>query len=154
MPQSFTIETLYFEGEGKRALGISYFKGEEESLPDYINYKDCFLVSVPLKNVINMYTAKVHFKPVILINIELMIQKEYYLMEAPEADGLSKETTYFKNGWIDQIVLSTSKIKGLQLFKLKDVKHSPLYIYLDCVESILRRDIWGMTFEEVNVGEE
>ncbi|GAA0077311.1 hypothetical protein UT300005_16890 [Clostridium sp. CTA-5] len=154
----YSIENLTWEENAGETIGVGYFKGGGGSLPDFIIYKKQFLVSAKLKNVIEMYTDKMNYKLIIFNNIEAKVQKEYYSIEPIIVEGLGEGTTYFKNGFVDTEVLSQSKLKDYKIFRIKELEPTEfskphIFVDLDIVESILRRNLWGMTFEKTLVEE-
>lgn len=45
----YEIESLEWEERDGESIGIGYFKGKEEILPDFMVYKKQFLISAELK---------------------------------------------------------------------------------------------------------
>lgn len=154
----YKIENLEWEETEDRNIGIGYFTGEEEALPDFINYKKLFIVSLELKNVLEMYADEIEFNLIMLNNIEAKAQREYYIVKFPSLEGLHESSTYNKDNSVKLIVLSHKKIKDYKVFGLKELELTKfsrprIFVDLDIVESILRRDLWGMNFEELAVEE-
>ncbi|BCZ47339.1 hypothetical protein psyc5s11_34060 [Clostridium gelidum] len=154
----YRIESLEWEEKEGKTFGIGYFKGDEESLPDFIIYKKHFLASLELKNVMEMYTDELKFSLVIFNNIELQMQKEYYSIEAPLVEGLGEQTTYHKDDSVDKKVLSHKKLQDYKVFRLKELEPTQfsrphVFVDLDIVESALRRELWGIAFEKTLVEE-
>lgn len=154
MSYKYQIQSMDWQGEDEACFGMAYFKGHEEDLPDFFIYDKLFFVSAELKQVIEMYTNQVQFKLVMLNNIELKIQKEYYTIEAPRIDALGEHMTYLKNGWIDTMSFDCQKIADIKVFHLENIKANAftpvhLFVDLDLVESILRRALWGVYFQEI-----
>lgn len=152
----YKIENLQWEEIDGKNVGIGYFTGEEEALPDFISYKKLFLVSLQLKNVLEMYTDEIEFNPVMLNNIEAKAQKEYYSVELILVEGLDESSTYNKDNSIKEKVLSHKKLQDYKVFGLKELEPTQfsrphIFVHLDIVESALRRELWGMTFEETAV---
>lgn len=149
------IEWQEVEGE---IIGAGYFKGKEENMPDFINYKKEFLVSFELKEVLEMYTDDVKFNLITFNNIETKDQKEYYSVEMPVVEGLGESTTYNKDNTVKARVLSHKKLENYKVFGLKELAPTQfsgphIFVYLDIVESALRRGLWGMNFDEMVVEE-
>lgn len=154
----YKIQRIDWEEDKEKKFGVGYFTGREDEVPDFIIYEKKILVSKCLKEVIDKYSESVKFILVVLNNLELQIQKEYYMLEIPYIDALSEKTTYLKNGWINQMYFSEQKIAEYEVFQLEDKyanAYTPIHIYmnLDIVESILRRELWGMQFVPVLVEE-
>ena|GEM_PF-3055057 len=154
----YKIENLEWQENDGQTIGVGYFKGEEEDLPDFVNYKKQFLVSLELKNVLEMYTDEVNFKLLILNNLEEKSQKEYYSVEPLLVEGLGESTTYNRDGSAKEKVLSCKKLHDYKVFGIKELEPTQfskphIFVHLDIVESALRRELWGMTFEEMVVEE-
>lgn len=137
-------------------IGIIEFRGECDDIPDFLSYKRYFFVSEELKNTIEMFSYELTFQLVVFNNLEVNEQKQYYSINIPKIFGLDEKTTYLKNGEVDHIVLNYEKIKDNQIFKLEELeinKYSKQHIFLnlDIVESILRRELRGSEFKEVSV---
>jgi hypothetical protein len=152
----YKIENLQWEEIDGKNIGIGYFTGEEEALPDFISYKKLFLVSLDLKNVLEMYADEIEFNLVMLNNIEAKAQREYYVVKFPSLEGLHESSTYNKDNSVKHIVLSHKKIKDYKVFGLNELELTKfsrphIFVDLDIVESALRRELWGMTFEETAV---
>jgi len=155
---NYVIKKVEWDTSSSEPFGIGDFKGSYDSLPDlFIFGNECY-VSAELKEIMEMYTTEAEYRIVIFSNIEESIQKECYLVIAPEIDALGEKTTYLKNGWIDKKVFHRGKIGEYKLFDLEEndpggFRKKHLYIHLDLVESILRRKLWGMEFKEVMMEE-
>ncbi|AGX44624.1 hypothetical protein [Clostridium saccharobutylicum] len=148
-------EVEWQEIEGQN-IGTGYFKGKENDMPDFINYKKEFLVSLELKNVLEMYTYDVKFNLITFNNMEAKIQKEYYSVEAPLVEGLGESTIYNKDNTVKERVLSHKKLQNYSVFRLKELEPTQfsrphIFVHLDIVESALRRGVWGMNFDEMVV---
>ncbi|WP_297422728.1 hypothetical protein [Clostridium sp.] len=155
---NYKIENLEWQENDGQTIGVGYFRGEEEDLPDFINYKRLFLVSLELKKVLEMYTDEVNFKLLILNNLEKKAQKEYYCVEPLLVEGLGESTTYNKDGSVKEKVLSYKKLHDCRVFGIKELEPTQfsrphIFVHLDIVESALRRDLWGMDFDEMVVEE-
>lgn len=150
----YQIQQIAWHKENEQQFGVGYFKGEEEEVPDFIIFDKKILVSNALKQVMEMYDDLTQFTLVVLSNLELKVQKEYYMVEAVHVEALSEKTTYLKNGWIDTMYFSAQKVADYKVFHLQDEKanaFTPIHLFmdLDIVESILRRALWGMCFKEI-----
>lgn len=67
-------------------------------------------------------------------------------------DALSDKAIFFKNGWIDKIVLDADKIGDYNIFQIKAGVDYYFIVSLDVVESMLKRGLFvGIKFEEVEV---
>ncbi|HEX3076039.1 MAG TPA: hypothetical protein VHQ24_04145 [Lachnospiraceae bacterium] len=152
----YSIGDILWDTSNGEVFGMGTFEGEAESIPDlFIHWKE-FYVSLELKKVLEMYTVDTTFRSVTLSNLKEAVQKQYYIVEAPEIEALGESTTYQFNGFVNQAVFDRTRIGDYQLFDLKAGKDTPyarkhLYANLDIVEGILRRRLWGMQFQELRL---
>lgn len=126
-------------------------KGNEDSIyPDFIQ-APVLLASEELHNIFKWYEDTIIYKIAVFTNLELKTQKVYRLVLTDVIDGLSDETTYFKNGWVENIVLDKEKIKDYNIFQIKAGVEYYFIVSLDVAESILKRSFTGIKFKEVEV---
>lgn len=126
-------------------------EGESDSIyPDLIQ-APVLMVSERLKKIFEMYEDDLIYKTVILTNLELKTQEVYRLVITDVIEALSGKTTYFKNNWEDHIVLDSKKIGEKQIFHLRTSQTTYLVASMDVVESILKRGLVGIEFEEIEV---
>ncbi|CUU48318.1 hypothetical protein [Clostridium beijerinckii] len=154
----YKIEDLEWQQIEGEIIGTGYFKGNEDNMPDFINYKKEFLVSLELKAVLEMYTDDVKSNLITFNNIETKAQKEYYSVEPPLVEGLGESTTYNKDNTVKERVLSHKKLQNYKVFGLKELvptkfSRPHIFVHLDIVESALRRGLWGINFDEMVVEE-
>lgn len=152
----YEIKEIEWQKVDGEIIGAGYFKGKEDNMPDFINYKKEFLVSLELKDVLEMYTDEVKFNLITFNNIEAKAQKEYYRAEPPVVEGLGKSTIYNKDNTVKKRVLSHKKLQDYKVFRLKELEPTQfsrphIFVDLDIVESALRRGLWGMNFDEMTV---
>lgn len=154
--ESFSLEEIEEENEVKKLVGMVSFKGNLEDLPDFISYKNDFFVSSELKKVMEMYSDDLIYTLVIFNNIDVKIQKEYYKIEAPLIKGLSEKSIYYKDNSVKEKIIKYELVRDYPIFRLKEIESTKfsskhIFAHLDIVESSLRRNLWGMLFEEVIV---
>lgn len=152
----YTLKDLKWCRSKDEDIGIIEFSGSCEYIPDFLSYKRYFFVSEELKKVLEMFSYELTFQLVVFNNLDMNEQKQYYSINIPVISGLDEETTYLKNGEVDHIVLNYEKIRDNQVFKLEEFEANQyskqhLFVNLDIVESILRRELWGCEFKEVSL---
>ncbi|MCL1989319.1 MAG: hypothetical protein FWG67_00350 [Defluviitaleaceae bacterium] len=125
-----------------------YVRGSPDSIFLDIYTWPLYLVSEKVKEVIEAYEHRVIFKPVILANIEHRIQKRYHLMMVDQIDAIAKETTY-RLDKITKLVIDESKTEGRGIFEISTSKDHYLIVKLNVMESMLRRDVQGLDWEEI-----
>jgi hypothetical protein len=127
-------------------------KGNENSVyPDLIQ-APILLVSDELHKIFKLYENTVVYKIAVFSDLKMQKQKVYRLVLPELLDALSDKAVYFKNGWIDKIVLDSGKIGNYNIFQIKAGVDYYFVVSLDVVESMLKRGLFvGIKFEEVEV---
>lgn len=126
--------------------------GDENSIyPDFIQ-APVLLISDELHKLFKLYENTVVYKIAVFSDLKRMKQKVYRLVLPELLDALSDKAVYFKNGWIDKIVLDADKIGEYNIFQIKAGVDYYFIASLDVVESMLKRGLFvGIKFEEVEV---
>lgn len=132
------ITVLYILGNG------------DEAYPDFIE-NPVYMVSECMQKVLDMYEDDLVFKKVALFNKEAQTQANYYQLLTDHIEGLSDRTGFYPDGTEKQIILDRQKVKEHSVFQLKGCRGNYLIVTLDIVESLLRRHVQGISFEEIEV---
>ena len=127
-------------------------KGNENSVyPDFIQ-APVLLVSDELHKIFKLYESTIVYKIAVFSDFKMEKQRVYRLVLPELLDALSEKAIYFKNGWIDKIVLDSNKIGDYNIFQIKAGVDYYFIVSLDVVESMLKRGTFtGIKFEEVEV---
>lgn len=111
-----------------------------------------YLISEELYKVFKLFESTLIFKIAVFTNLELKTQRVYRLLIPDMLQVLHKDTTYFKNGWVKDIVLDRRKIKDFNIFQIKAGVDYYLIINIDVLEYMLKRELnLGVKVEEVEV---
>ncbi len=128
-----------------------YVKGDEKSIfPDLLQ-SPTLMLSEKLYQVLKYYDADVIYKIAILTDRKMKRQEIYRLMLPKTQQVLSKDTIYFKNGWIDKPVLRADIEAGKRIFYISEGITHHLIVTDEVLESILMREMVGIQYEEVSV---
>lgn len=123
-----------------------------EEAPDFIQ-SPVQMVSLMMKSVLDMYEDELIFKKVALINKEKKSEMVYYQVLMDEIEGLSNTVERYPNNTEKKIVLDNKKIGAHKVFMLADSRMKDPIVSLEVVESMLRRHVTGVLFQEVEVVE-
>ena len=66
-------------------------------------------------------------------------------------DMLSGKSEFYPNGSVKRLVLDAEKIGEHHIFWLNDRRFRNLFVSMEIVESLLRRNVTGIQFREVEV---
>lgn len=118
--------------------------------PDIVE-APALMVSDELHKIFKWYENTIIYKAAVFSDLKMERQDVYRLVLPDVIEALSEKTTYFKNGWVDKIVLDKKKIGDYNIFRIKAGNDYYFIVSLDVVESILKRSFMGIKFKEVEV---
>lgn len=120
---------------------------------DFIDIIDdsIFLVSKMVRDTILMFTPKQKFKLFCVVNKYNHSSAEYYLPVFPVINCLSEETQFSNYHQLIKLVLNKAEVKNYVLFKLKGIEKNTIVLRIDLAESLLRREVRGMSLKRVEV---
>lgn len=110
-----------------------------------------YMVSEMAFDVIDMYEDDLPRRKIVMIHKEESRQLIYYHLLLREMAMLHELTEYYPNGMEKRLVLDAKKIGYHKAFLLADSKLKLPVVSLEVVESLMRRGVTGVTFQEVEV---
>jgi hypothetical protein len=124
---------------------------ESYDQPDVLD-DSLFLVSDTVKHVFSFYEPDFPCRPVILL-CGKTVQMTYNLPVFEEIPCLheSSERGEYNKTVIKKIVLARSALGNKSIFKIADTYYRYIVIRLDAAESLLRREVKGLSFCELDV---
>lgn len=121
-----------------------------ETSPDFIQ-SPIQMVSDTVKQVFVMYEDYMVFPSIVITNSKEERMLKYYHLLPERLDVFSEQTEFYPNGSVKRLVLDKDKIGENKVFMLPDLRFSHPFVSLEVVESLLRRKVTGILFEEVEV---
>ena len=109
------------------------------------------MFSERLQDILDAYEPGLIFKEVVLIHKENSLQYWYVHTLMEQLEAVSEWTEYYPNQTVKKLVLDREKIGRHHLFLLKDSRRKDPIVSLALAESLLRRNVTGLCFEEVEV---
>ena len=103
------------------------------------------------KEILEAYEPTLFFQEVVLIHKENALQYQYVHTLMEQVEAVSDKTEYYPNGTVKRMVLDASKIGRHNLFLLEGNHRKDPIVSLALAESLLRRQVVGICFEEVEV---
>lgn len=139
------------EEKYKDSTNIPVSGNENSIYPDLIQ-APVLLISDELHKLFKLYENTIVYKIAVFSDLKRNKQKVYRLVLPELVEALSDKAVFFKNGWIDKIVLDAGKICDYNIFQIKAGVDYYFIVSLDVVESMLKRGLFvGIKFEEVEV---
>lgn len=129
-----------------------YHYSDEVEVTDLLT-EPTLMVSSALKKVLFLYNEAIEAKSVKLFAVEdeIDIAPEYWILNVPDVDCLSDEVKFQPNGTAEKLILKRNAIGKEDVFKVRGTLENFIIISTAVVESILRRKLYGIGFEEVEV---
>lgn len=109
------------------------------------------MITERTKRVFAMYEPTIIFKKIVMINKKKQSQLVYYLPLIYKVDALADCIERYPNGQEKKIILDHGKIGEHKIFLLKNSMVKKIIVKIDVVESLLRRKLLGVTFQEIEV---
>ncbi len=135
---------------------IIVFKVKVDEKSEFLDIMDnqLFLISKPMKEIIEKYDRDILFKTLALIDQLHKRQENYYLPIVEELEALSDAAELNLNKTVvKKLILNKEKIQGRKIFKIKESSKTLIVVRLDVAESLLRRNFKGIKLERVEVRE-
>jgi len=151
LPKSLQLDNITREQiESFQKTDIIYVKeNQDNEYPGYIE-KSIKLISNRIMRIMSKYQQNIIFKPVILIEKENNRQVEYHFMVPPEIECGEETSIRDAVGNVKEFILDEKKVGSFRIFLARDYGNN-LLVRLDVAESILRREVYGVSFEKVNM---
>jgi hypothetical protein len=113
-----------------------------------------FLISKPMKDILEKYDDEIIFKTLALIDKLHNKQENYYLPILEEVEVLSDKAELNLNKTVvKKLILNKEKLQGKKILKIKESSKPLIVVRLDVAESLLRRNFKGIKLERVEVSE-
>lgn len=121
-----------------------------ECAADFIK-SPVYMASEMAFDVIDMYEDDLTRKKIVMIHKEEARQLVYFHLLLKELETVHELTEYYPNGMEKRLVLDAEKIGHHKAFLIADSKIKLPVVSLEVVESLLRRGVTGVTFQEIEV---
>lgn len=133
---------------------IIVFKVKTSDGSEFLDILDnqLFLISKPMKEIIEKYDSGIIFKTLALMDKPNNKQKNYYLPIIEELEALSEAAELNLNKTVvRKLILNREKIQEKKVFKIKESSRALIIVRLEVAESLLRRNFKGIKLERVEV---
>ena len=121
----------------------------ESIFPDIITHPR-FMVANKFTEVLRTYEPGLIFKYIVLFDKQNRRSQMYAMPEIEAITCLSEQSELsLDRSDIKHIVIKEEKVKGRRLFLIGDVKKQYVVVELHLVESLLRREMTGLSIQEV-----
>jgi len=127
-----------------------YIKERAEN--DYVDFieKPIPLISDKLKRVFDMYHKDIFYKPVVLADVKNMKQSLYWLAVPKAIECLSDQSEFKLDGAVKKLVIDERKASLNKIFSITGLLEYIVIVNQDVAESILRRDLYGITLKKID----
>lgn len=117
-------------------------KANKELYFPEVLFHPCFMVSKKIKEILKSYEPNLHYKEIILLDMQNGKTSVYYIPYLEEIDCLVKEQSRFGNyqGLIKEGAIDREQVEDWSVFYLKHNSKKYYVVRHDLLESMLRRD--------------
>ena len=132
---------------------VAYYRySDDMEVPDIL-MEPTLMVSPELKAVLSLYNPEIKAKSVKMFAVEeeISLAPEYWVLCIPELFCLSDEVEILPNGSVEKLILQRNAIGKEDVFKVAGTLENYVIVSTPVVESILRRKLYGVGFQEVEV---
>lgn len=141
-------ELCYWDS-GKKDYDFSYTIENENSIYTDIIEAPLYMVSETISRVVTMYDPSVITKRVSLVNREKKTLRKYQLLLLEPIDCLHESSEFYPDKTVKRFILDKEKVKGQEIFQVAGVDRMDVIVSLNIAESVLRRDVFGVQFQEI-----
>lgn len=119
----------------------------------YLDYleKPRRIVSDDLKELLAKYEDNLDFTAIVFTDVKKGTQRVYWLMDIAKKNCISRETTYYPDGQMKELVIDSKKVELNCVFQVDGKKESFTLVNLEVAESMLRRPFLGIQLQRVKL---
>lgn len=134
---------------------VTYFDyAPDFDVPDYV-VTPTPMVSSRLRKVFHMYDDSIEFKSVQNYTSQekdaFKLAPSYYVYYVEQTPCLHKDSIIAPNGAVTDLVLKGSELRNKDIIVVGGIQEKITIVSLALAESILRRRMFGIDFEEVKI---
>lgn len=145
----------YEEVNALPRLAVAYYTNYENIEYPAIIHEPVFMVDDALKRLLKLYDEDVLFKGLHVydecLDEENVQMHKYWAIGVQAYNCLHPHVRFYPNGSLEQLVLQQDKLPEKNIFKVGGIQEERIIISEAVVESILRRHMYGIEIEEIEI---
>ena len=145
---SVEYDTSYADKVREHTL-LHTIESDKSSYPDVLE-EPLYMVSQKVREGIELYDETAIYKKVSMVNMPRKKRSEYNVLLVDRIDCLHEDAEFYPDKSIKNLVLDRKKIGDRVIFKVKGIGPAYMIVSLDIVESLLRRNCYGVKFTKVD----
>lgn len=154
-PKRYVPAMTHTDFRAIEKVSVAYIQYEhQQEIPDILAHPT-YMVSDELRKILHMYDENISFKAVQVFPDQKKYVKEaaktYWIYDCVMENCLHPDTVILPNGTMEQIILDKRKIRGRDIFRLQRTLENKIVVSLAVVESILRRNLYGIGIEKLSM---
>ena len=154
-PGLYTAQMTHQDFKKLDKACVAYIKYENtQEIPDILT-QPTYMISDMIRKVMKMYDERISFKALQVYPDKKedisVASKTYWIYDCVMEDCLHQDTVIYPNGALKEVILDQHKIKGRDIFRIKEIIENKTIISLAVAESIMRRNPYGVGLERVQV---
>ena len=128
--------------------GLNTIESDKSSYPEVLE-EPLYMVSKEIRDILELHDDAIICKEVAMVNLPRKSEKDYAILLTDRIDCLHEEAEFYPDKSIKKLVLDRGKIGERRVFKVKGIGPAYIIVSLDIVESIIRRNCFGVKFTKV-----
>lgn len=141
------------EFDNTPGMTVEYFRNSQELEKPDVLYSPAFLVSDGFKRLLRAYDSKMQFKGIRCYPEEIDDPEAllYWWPYLRKIKCLSDRTEKYPNGLIKHLVINEKDTQGRPILMVEGTLETIVLVSMELAESMLRRALWGMDYEAVDM---
>ena len=155
---SFTGETFLKEYDDTQFESLDILQIANFEMNDWLEIPDILtnptmLISDKLKNIFELYDTNIEYRGIQLFpkTPETSVSPLFWIPKVKEISCLHTETQFYPNKWLKNLVIDQRKTEKHSIIKVADIIETRIIVSLRVAESILRRQLYGVSLTKVEV---
>ena len=145
----------YEEVKNISKLAVAYYTNYEDIEYPAIIHKPAYMVDDTLKKLLKLYDDELIFKGLHVYDDRLdetnVQMHKYWALGVRSYLCVHQDVQFYPNGSMEKLILQKDKIPKRDIFKVGGIQEERIIISEVVVESILRRHMYGIYVEEIEI---
>lgn len=154
-PALYHYNMSYEEYEALPELAVAYYSYHERIEFPVVIHEPVFMVSGTLKKLLKLYDNELVFRGLHAYDDRLdeknVQMQSYWAIGVKEYECIHPDVKFYPNGGMEKLILKRENIPKKDIFKVAGIREERIIVSEAVVESILRRHMYGVEFEEIEI---
>jgi len=153
--KKYHYKMSYEECQALPKLAVAYYTEMKDMEYPAIIHTPTFLINDDLKRLLKLYDDELVCKGLHVYDDRLdenhVQMQKYWTLGAKSYPCVHKDVKFYPNGSMEKLILQKDKIPKKDIFRVADIQEERVIVSEAVLESILRRHMYGISFEEIEI---